>query len=139
MPDSMKHYQEILGQVKKKNAVLFLGSGSTLFCKRPDGKRGLTGKGLAKEILREINDGEEPDFEASLMEACEYYTSVKADGRKGLDEFIQNRLRDLKPTIGHYLAASFPWRAIITTNFNRVAEDAWHEAHGHGFSANEIV
>lgn len=133
------HLNEVIAQINNKNAILFLGSGSTLFCKRLDGKRGATGDGLAKEILLEINNGVDPGFNVSLMEACEYYTSMKASGRKGLDAFVQSRLRDLRPTIGHYIACSFPWRAIITTNFNEVAENAWKTGNNEGFAANEIV
>ena len=73
------------------------------------------------------------------MEACEYYTSVKADGRKGLDQFVYNRLHDLQPTIGHYIACSFPWKAIITTNFNQVAENAWKTGNNEGFAYDEMV
>ncbi len=131
--------REILEQLASGYAVLFLGSGSTYNCRRPDGRRGLTGEGLASEILEEINNGANPGFKADLMHASEFFTSVKAATRRGLDEFIQNRLTDLQPTIGHYIAASLPWRAVVTTNYNRVAEDAWHEAHANGFAANEIV
>ena len=139
MKDYVRHLREISEQIKAQNAILFLGSGSTLLCKKPDGKRGLTGKGLAAEILQEINNGDDPGFEASLMEAAEYYTSIKASGRKGLDLFIQNRLRDLQPTIGHYIVSSFPWRAVITTNFNEVAENAWRAGNSEGFAKSEIV
>lgn len=141
MSDLTSHLKEISEQLANKSAILFLGSGSTLFCRRPDGKRGLTAYGLAQEILKETNNGVDldPPFDASLMEACEYYTSVKAGSRKGLDTFIQTRLRDLQPTMGHYIACSFPWRAVVTTNFNEVAENAWKTGTNEGFAANEIV
>jgi hypothetical protein len=55
-------YQQILEQIQGGNAILFLGAGITVFAQRPDGKRGVDGRGLAQEILRELNDGKDPDF-----------------------------------------------------------------------------
>lgn len=58
------------------------------------------------------------------MEAAEYFQSNHPDRRNALDKFVQARLKGLCPTVGHYLATSFPWKAVITTNYNTVAEDA---------------
>lgn len=130
---------ELLKQIQDTHAVLFLGSGSTKGCLRPDGKPGLDGDGLAKEILADLNEGTAPSFQANLMEAAEFFTAVRASARGGLDKLVQERLRDLQPTIGHCLAASFPWHAVVTTNYNAVAEDAWGTAHAEGFAAREII
>jgi hypothetical protein len=136
----MTDYKGILQQVEDGYALLFLGAGSTRNCRRPDGKRGLTGNELAAEILTELNGGINPGFDdVGLMQASEFYTSVNPGARARLDRLIQDRLGDLKPTIGHYLATAFPWRAIVTTNYNRVAEDAWAEAHASAYAANELL
>ncbi len=132
-------FDQILEQIMSGNALLFLGAGSTRNCKLPDGRRGVTGQELAAELVRELNGGDDPPFEIPLMEAAEYFTAVKASSRAGLDITIQTRLRGLKPTIGHYLAASLPWRAIVTTNFNSVAEDAWHAANAARYAATEVI
>jgi hypothetical protein len=140
MLEEAMRYPDILEQLTASRAMLFLGAGSTRNCRRPDGRRGLTGDELAEEILTKLNDGVDPQLKGvGLTQACEFFTSNKAAARGGLDRLIQERLSDLQPTVGHYLAASFPWRAIITTNYNRVAEDAWGEAHAGGYSANEIL
>lgn len=135
-------YHGILQQIDDGHAVLFLGAGSTRNCRRPDGKRGVTGEELAAEILAELNGGQYPgtDFNSvGLMQASEFYTSVNPGARSRLDRLVQERLADLCPTVGHYLAASFPWRASVTTNYNRVAEDAWAEAHASGYAANDVL
>jgi hypothetical protein len=133
-------YTGILQQINDGYAMLFLGAGSTRNCRRPDGKRGLTGEELANEILTKLNNGTPPDFgNVGLMQASEFYTSVNAGARAGLDRLIQDRLTDLCPTVGHYVAASYQWRAVVTTNYNRVAEDAWAEAHASGYAANELL
>lgn len=130
---------ELLHQIYDSRAVLFLGAGSTRACLRPDGKPGLDGSGLAREILTDLNSGVSPPFDATLTEASEFYSTVKAGTRGKLDRLVQDRLRNLQPTIGHYLAASFPWRAVVTTNYNSVTEDAWATAHAEGFAARELI
>jgi hypothetical protein len=132
--------QEIRDQLDDGYAMLFLGAGSTRNCRQPNGKRGFTGDELAREILTALNGGVDPQLkDVRLTQAGEFYTSTKAAARSGLDRLIQERLSDLRPTVGHYLAASFPWRAVVTTNYNRVAEDAWAEAHAAGYAANELL
>jgi hypothetical protein len=132
-------FDEILEQIRAGSAVLFLGAGSTRNCRKPDGTAGLTGDELAMEIVKKLNGNKLPSFSVPLTEAAEYYTTWKAAARGGLDKFIQERLRNLQPTIGHYIAATFPWRAIITTNYNQVAEDYWSSAVSEGYAANEIL
>ncbi len=138
-PQIDDEYFGILEQIDDGYAMLFLGAGSTANCRRPDGNHGLTGQELSEEIMTLLNNGTSPGFSVSLMQACEFYTASKLHARRGLDRFIQERLADLQPTIGHYIAASFDWRALVTTNYNRVAEDAWHEAHAAGYSAREAI
>jgi hypothetical protein len=130
---------DLLEQIDLNSAVLFLGSGTTRNCRLPDGRRGLTGAELARELVTNLNHGVDPGFAASLMEAAEWYSTVKASARGGLDSFIQDRLGNLRPTIGHYIAASFPWRAVVTTNYNRAIEDAWGAAHADAYAYRELV
>ncbi len=127
--------REVLDQIESGHALLFLGAGSTRNCRRPDGKLGLTGRDLAREILVELNDGQDPGFEVNLMKAAEFYTGVKAAARRGLDRFLCDRLSGLQPTLGHLIAASFPWRAVVTTNYNCVVEAAWDRATSAHFAA----
>lgn len=132
--------QAILQQIDDRYAMLFLGAGSTRSCRRPDGSRGLTGEELATELLVRLNQGKDPGLKwVGLMQASEFFASMSAGARNALDRFVQERLADLRPTVGHYIATSFHWRAVVTTNYNRVAEDAWGEAHAAGYAANEIL
>ena len=130
--------QEVLDQIESGHALLFLGAGSTRNCRRPDGKAGLTGRDLAREILRELNQGKDPGFEVGLTRAAEFYTGVKASARRGLDRFLCDRLTGLLPTVGHHVAASLPWRAVVTTNYNRVVELAWEQAEEAGYAARPL-
>ena len=79
------------------------------------------------------------DSMPTLMEASEYFQSTHAGRRNALDQFIQKRLKGLRATLAHFLVTSFPWKAVVTTNYNSVAEDTWAEASNRGFAADEIV
>jgi hypothetical protein len=123
-PSLNRIHRDLLKQIEKENVILFLGSGSTKECRRPDEKlggeiRGVDGKELAKEIVTDLNHGNQLNFEVSLMEACEYYISVDPFTQTGWENLIRSRLKGLQPTIGHHLATTFPWRAIVTTNYNK--------------------
>jgi hypothetical protein len=132
-------YKDLLTQIAARRCMLFLGSGSTRLCRDSKGNQGLDGKELASKILEDLNHGTPAPFALSLMEAGEIYSVINPSTRGGLDEFLQKRLKGLQPTIGHYLAASFPWRSVVTTNYNSVAEDAWASAHGNGYAARERI
>lgn len=132
-------YKEILSQLKSNKCMLFLGSGSTMLCRDANGNRGLDGKGLAKELLTDLNSGVAPSFTTPLMEAAEVYAAVRAGARDKLDDLITTRLQGLKPTVGHYLAASFPWRSVVTTNYNTVIENAWATADSAGYSTRHAI
>ncbi|MFW9991744.1 MAG: SIR2 family protein [Candidatus Odinarchaeota archaeon] len=129
---------EILGQIENGNMILFLGSGSTRLCRKMDGTPGLTGRELADEILKKVNRGRESDLKVSLSKAAEFFVAARPTARIGLDELIQNRLADLQPGLGHYILTVFPWKAIITTNYNLVIEEAYRRANEEGFTTYSI-
>jgi hypothetical protein len=139
IPTQSYVYEQLLQQINGNAAILFLGSGSTRNCRQANGSRGVTGQELANEILKHLNGGKDPGFEVSLTEASELAAGWDPAGRAGLDRFVEKRLTNLQPTAGHYIATTFPWRAIITTNYNRVVEDAWGSAHADGYAARELV
>jgi hypothetical protein len=131
--------EDMLGQIVSGNAVLFLGAGSTRNCLRPDGSRGLNGEELSREIAKKLNNGNDPGFRVTdLMQASEYFESVHPGGRSELDRFLKDRLTGLVPTLGHFIATTFPWRAVVTTNYNMVAEDAWNTGKVEGFACKTL-
>ncbi len=128
---------EIVDEVRQGNCILFLGSGSSIACESPGGG-GLTGAGLSQAMVEEL--GEDPaNFTATLQEASEYLEAYLPQHRRALDEFTYRRLHDLRPTIGHLLLTLFPWKAIITTNYNRAVETGFEVAATRGITAYSCV
>lgn len=133
-------YGDLLDQLGKDRVILFLGAGSTASSRSKTGERGVTGPKLAAEILKKLNKGKEPGLtNVSLTEAAEYFVANDPGRRAALDNYLYERLRGLLPTIGHRIAATFPWRAVITTNYNQVVETAWSAANGRDQAAREMI
>lgn len=133
------HYEirELITEINQGRCVLFLGAGSTMACESPLGG-GVTGEGLAQSMVKSL--GEDPtNFAATLMEASEFIEAHSPQHRNALDAFIYERLHDLRPTIGHLLMTLFPWRAIITTNYNRVIETGYDVASTRGITKYSVV
>ncbi|MFW9991743.1 MAG: SIR2 family protein [Candidatus Odinarchaeota archaeon] len=129
---------DILDLINANRMVLFLGAGSTRPCRRPDGSPGLSGQELADEILKILNGGKDPGFQVPLTKAAEFYVTSTPAARASLDDLIRRRLAGLQPTLGHLLVTLFPWKAIITTNYNVVIEEAYRIAIRDGFSLKKL-
>ncbi|MBN2286271.1 MAG: SIR2 family protein [Tissierellales bacterium] len=124
----MEHHlaNELITEINQGRCLLFLGSGSSVACESSSGG-GLTGEGLSQAIVRSM--GEDPsNFTATLMEASEYLEAHTPQHRNALDTFIYDRLHDLRPTVGHILTTLFRWKAVVTTNYNRVVETGYEVA-----------
>src|SRR5260370_11997438 len=97
-----KDYHGIIHQIDDGYAMLFLGAGSTRNCRRPDGKRGVTGEELAEEILAELNGGTKPNFNnPGLMQTAEFYTNVSPHAPRTLNTIKQNQLSTLPPSLDY--------------------------------------
>jgi hypothetical protein len=128
---------EIVEEISDGNCLLFLGAGSSIACESGTGG-GLTGAGLSQAMIEEL--GEDPaNFTATLQESSEYFEAYLPQHRRALDEFVYRRLHDLRPTIGHLLLTMFPWKAIITTNYNRAVETGFEVATTRGITSYSCV
>lgn len=123
----------MLPEIMQGRCILFLGAGSSANCESPSGG-GLTAKGLTREMIKHLGEDAEKFPASSLTEASEFIEACMPRHRDELDTFIYQRLGDLRPTIGHLLLTMFPWRAVVTTNFNQVIERGYEEARARGMT-----
>jgi len=118
--------KELLPEIMEGRCILFLGSGSSANCESAAGG-GLTGQGLTQELIAHLGE-DASNFQTNLQEVSEFIEVSRPRHRADLDDFIYQRLRDLRPTIGHLLLTMFPWRALVTTNFNQAIERGYDVA-----------
>jgi len=102
-------------------AVLFVGSGIGGHAKNAKGQSGPTGGALAEEIAKafDIAYTGEPDL-ARIAQVVEL-----RNGRPELNAFLSGRLANLEPDDYLLWLFSLPWKAIFTTNYDRVIERAY--------------
>ncbi|MFA4928770.1 MAG: SIR2 family protein [Patulibacter sp.] len=93
--------------------VLFLGAGVSLDAGAPDGKE------LSNELAETF--GLPPGY--PLAETAAFVDAQ--DGRRAMNDWIKRRLERLVPSAALAQIPTFRWRAIYTTNYDTLVEDAY--------------
>ena len=101
------------------NAILFLGSGSSIGALNLRNEPFMTGSQFAKHLAK-LADIEE---DALLEDAAEEY--VNKFGEEKLIQELQFEFTAKEITKGHEILAQVPWKAIFTTNYDNVFEMAY--------------
>ncbi len=115
----------LIDSVKKGKAILFLGSGALIGASIP-GKKILLGDDLRDLLNNHFLGGE---FGSDSLE----HVAALAISQKSLftvQDFIGEYLRDLHPAKFHLKIPEFKWRALFTTNYDRLIESCYEENHG---------
>ncbi len=107
------------------NCVLFLGAGIGHYAKDGAGKVAPDGSALAKEIAAEFAIDVGPDA-IDLAKIAQLVEIRK--GRSELVAFLSRRLADLEPDENLRWLFSLTWKAIFTTNYDRIVERAYEQA-----------
>jgi tetratricopeptide (TPR) repeat protein len=101
--------------------VLFLGAGIGKNVRDSKGNPAPDGKELAKRLATHFKVDAQDNYDLSkISEIVEL-----REGRKELETFVKDQLSDLEPDSALTWLASVRWRAIFTTNYDRVIERAY--------------
>jgi hypothetical protein len=107
--------------VESGTAVLLLGSGASLAARDPNGKRPPTAAELAKLLCDRFLSA---DYERHpLTQVADY--AISESSLFDVQDFIREIFLPFKPSPSHLLIPTFRWRAIVTTNYDRLIEDAY--------------
>src|SRR5690348_12453217 len=102
----------VADRIQPEKTVLLLGAGASV----PSGAP--TGLALAHSLAKELNPMPEGD---DLSEIASIYENRM--GRRSLVASVRRRLSPLRPTGSLLALPSFGWRAIFTTNFDRLRSE----------------
>ena len=103
--------------------VLFVGAGIGYSVRDKHGNRAPTGQELADEIVGHFGlEGAEGRPLAQVAQLVEI-----RKGRRELEGFIADRLRSLEPDETVQWLFSLRWKAIFTTNYDSVIQDAYKQ------------
>lgn len=114
----------IIEQIREGKAILFLGAGASYGCSSADGeKKALTGLQLGHALADKFLGGNRRS--ESLAKIADYATVDSS--ALDVQTFIKGIFESIEPLDFHKLIPTFKWRAIVTTNYDRVIEKAYEK------------
>ncbi|MGK0546112.1 SIR2 family protein [Halomonas cupida] len=116
----------LIEQVKKGKVVLVFGSGFLYGAEFPEGRMPLLGNDLRDAICDRFLGG---DYKSDSLK----FVSDLAISDAGLfyvQEYIAEQLEGVGPSEFHKKLTLFRWRALFTTNYDRLVEDTYRVCSG---------
>ena len=111
----------LVEEILRGDVVLFLGAGATFGAEADDGRKALSGQELAGALSDHFLGG---GFKTkSLSEIAEL--SISESDIVTVQTFVADIFRGLRPAKHHLDLPTFRWHGIVTTNYDRVIEDAY--------------
>lgn len=106
---------EIIKKIEKGGCTLFLGAGASLSANAP------TGDSLSRRVTERFL--RQSDWPMSVDHAFSLALANRNPG--AIESFLVNELANLDPAPSHKILPWFKWRALITTNYDRLIEKAY--------------
>jgi cold shock CspA family protein len=114
----------LIQQIREGKAILFLGAGASYGCKSADGaKNALTGRQLGEALSNEFLGGRRAN--EPLARIADYASTDSSVLE--VQHFIRNAFDSINPLDFHQIIPRFKWKAIVTTNYDRVVEKAYEK------------
>ena len=118
--------------VETGNAILLLGAGASLSAKDKSGKSPPKTSELASLLAHKFVS---PDYAtAPLVQVADF--AINESSLFQVQDYLREVFLPFEPSDNHKLLPTFRWRAIVTTNYDCLVEDAYRS---HSSPAQEIV
>jgi len=111
----------LLNEIKRGQVVLFLGSGATIGSSHPKNHWPPVGPKLAELLAAEFLGGKMADQPLAMVSEL----SIANSDQITVQAFIRDLFKDFSPADFHLKLPTFRWRAIFTTNYDLVIEEAY--------------
>lgn len=109
--------------IEQGKCTLFLGAGASQCAMTSAGDKAPSGDDLSKLIAKTFLRDE--SWSLSLENAASLAVSAGQSNRIKIEDFVREMLSKLEPSPAHTKIPWFTWRAIITTNYDRLIEEAY--------------
>jgi len=103
--------RQLCKTIRNRPSTLFIGAGFSMESGGPGGWR------LLSELKHHFDQKYSGD---DFLNCLEGIIGIDNDKRKEVEKFIKNMLRRLKYTDNQKYVFSIPWKAILTTNYDRI-------------------
>lgn len=115
----------ILEKISRGEAVLFLGAGASYGCRSSkDNSTCPTGPELGRLLSEKFLGGKRAS--EPLARIADF--AISEAGLADVQRYVADIFDPIKPSDFHLLIPKFRWRAIVTTNYDRVIEQAYEKA-----------
>lgn len=111
----------LVENIKSKNVVLFLGSGFAYNAKHSEGQKPPLGQELSNMISKEFLNSQYDGDPLTLVSEM----AISSDNLFNVQQFIAKTFSGFKPNDSHNKFTTFPWKAIFTTNYDLILEQAY--------------
>lgn len=115
----------LLSDIGHGRVVLLLGAGASFGAVDPSGRQSPSSTELRDALSNRFLGGGFKDQDLSYVADL----AVSQSSIPGVQSFVADLLRDLRPAPFHLLLPTFRWRAIATLNYDTVLEAAYSQAH----------
>ena len=107
--------------MRNQRVILFLGAGASMEAENKDGKHPPS-EGEFQELLgQKFFGGSMKGYNLALLSEM----AIQAHGEALVFNYIKNVFEPFEPSSAHYLIPTFRWRAIATTNYDTLVDDAY--------------
>ncbi len=114
-----KKLSEIFENIFNKNTIAFLGAGASVS----------NNKYLSSDIINLYEAKISKNFGTQdIIKFVDILQSTPGLSRGDFDSFVIEQLRKLRPTVGHEIFVTIPWKQVITTNYDTLIEEASEDA-----------
>ncbi len=111
----------LIENVKRQNAVLFLGAGASMDALHPDGKPVPDGSTLRDLLCDRFLGGQLK--EKSLKQIADL--AISETHLDSVQEFVKELFLPFQPAELHKIIPEIPWHGIATTNYDLIIERAY--------------
>lgn len=112
----------LINHVKRGNAILFLGSGGLIGAKLP-GKNVPLGNDLRDLLDANFLGGEFGTESLAHVAAL----AISQNSLSTVQDYIKDYFQDIRPTSFHLKIPEFKWKALFTTNYDRLIEKCYEQ------------
>ncbi|HTU18340.1 MAG TPA: SIR2 family protein [Gemmataceae bacterium] len=111
----------LISEIENGNVVLMLGAGASFGTKNAEGQSAPMAAELAKLLANKFLS---PTYADKPLGWVANYTISEAT-LAPVQEYVASLVEGLAPSPAHKLLTTFRWRAIVTTNYDMLIEDAY--------------
>ena len=111
----------LIESMRHQRVILFLGAGASMESLNADGKSPPSALQLRQLLGQKFFGEPMDDYDLTFLSEM----AIQAHGQVLVFEYIKEILASFQPAPAHFLIPSFRWRAIATTNYDTLVDDAY--------------